>query len=70
MLCSKYGMLTSWKQEVKGVEVDRPLVPADLVSVADAPAHGVEDGHDDAAGKHDDPREQQHIGHENEKDAG
>ena len=59
-----------WKHEVKGIKVDRSLVPANLVSVADAPAHGVENGHDDAAGEHNDPRKKQHIGHENEQDAG
>ena len=51
------------------VEVDGSLVPADLVGVADAPAHGVEDGHDDAAGEHHHPREQQHVRHEDEEDA-
>ena len=51
------------------VEVDGALVPADLVGVADAPAHGVEDGHDDAAGEHHHPREQQHVRHEDEEDA-
>ena len=65
-----YRLLTNWKHEVKWVKVYRSLVPANLVRVADAPAHGVEDGHDDAAGKHDDPREQQHVGHENEQNAG
>ena len=48
------------------IKIDESLVPADLVSVADAPAHGVEDCHDGAASEHDDPREKQDVSDENE----
>ena len=54
-------VITFWEHEMEWVEVDEALVPLDLVRVANAPADGVEDSHDDAAGQHDQPREQQQV---------
>jgi ribosomal protein L12E/L44/L45/RPP1/RPP2 len=63
-------LLTGWKYEVEGVEVDESLVPSDLVRVADAPAHGVEHGHDGAAAQSHNPRKQKHEEDHDEQDAG
>ena len=51
------------------IEVDGATLPADLVGVADAPAEAVEHGHDDAAGEHHDPADQQQVGDADEDDA-
>lgn len=57
------------EHEVERVEVDESLVPLDLVRVADAPADGVEDSHDDATRQHNQPGEQQQVRDEDENHA-
>ena len=52
------------------VEVDEPILPPDLISVADPPAHGVEHGHHHAAGEDKDPSEHQEVSDEDEDHAG
>ena len=59
---------TFWEKEVVRVEVDGAALPSDLVGVTHAPAQRVEHGHDDAAGKDDDPAEQQQVCDANEDD--
>ena len=50
--------LTFREEEVVWIEVDGTALPPDLVCVADAPAQGVEHGHDDATGEDDHPADQ------------
>ncbi len=69
MTVSKIGSFTLWKEEVKWVEVDGSIVPANLVSVAHAPADRAEDGHHDAAPQDDHPAEQEQIRDEDEDHA-
>ena len=61
--------LTFGEEEVIRIEVDGSALPSDLVRVANAPAEGVEHGHDDAAGEHHDPADQQQVGDADEDDA-
>ena len=58
--------LTGREHEVERVEIDEPVIPADLICVADTPRDGVEHRHDDATGKHQDPGKEKHVGDEDE----
>ncbi len=51
------------------IEVYGAALPTDLIGVADAPAQGVEHGHDNAAGEDDHPADQQQIRDANEDHA-
>ena len=53
-----------------GIEINLSLVPLDFVGIADTPADGVEDGHDDATSEHQDPREQEQVRDEDEDHTG
>ncbi len=51
------------------IEVDSATFPSDLIGVADAPAQGVEHGHDDATGEDDHPADQEQVGDADEDHA-
>ena len=55
---------------MEGVKVDFAFFPADFVSVADTPAQGVKDSHDNATGEHNQPAKKEDVGDSNEYHAG